>query len=237
MMNKFRTAIALVLALTLLLTAMLCACGRGRGETASAQPVPTEASVVRPTPTDPPEAAAEPGRADGERFEEVVVLEGMEETVRYEHVRNQDVGFELDYEYETLERRRASEYERFLSLYDDPDDPWNYLEVTRSAEGPEAVTSALAKELSRDFDTVVTSRVTLDRAGECARIDASGAKAGRMPSGALESVYILPAADGCRIAAAHCTLESAEGFGARFAAMMDTFIVTESAAAGGNAPA
>ena len=38
-------------------------------------------------------------------------------------------------------------------------------------------------------------------------------------------VYIVPAADGCRIAAAHYSFESAEGFGRRFRYIMDTFSV------------
>ena len=36
-------------------------------------------------------------------------------------------------------------------------------------------------------------------------------------------VYIIPAADGCRIASAHYAIEASEGFGRRFRYMMDTF--------------
>ena len=32
----------------------------------------------------------------------------------------------------------------------------------------------------------------------------------------MQTVYIIPAANGCLVAAAHYTVESAEGFGARF---------------------
>ena len=226
MKNKKRTAVSIVLALTLVLMTMLCGCGKKGTEEQNPQPVSTHAPVSQPTPTEPPEAGNGTGRLDGERFEAVVILEGMEETVQYEHVRNEDIGFELDYEYEALERHRASDCEYFLSRYDDPDDPWNYLEVTCSAEDAEAVASAVMAELSDDFDTVVTAQLTLDHAWACSRIDASGAKEGRTPAGALESVYIIPAADGCRVARAHYTVESAEGFGARFAAMMNTLIVT-----------
>ena len=41
----------------------------------------------------------------------------------------------------------------------------------------------------------------------------------------LRAVYIIPAADGCRVAAAHYSIESAEGFGRRFRCFMDTFSV------------
>ena len=239
MIDKKRTAISMVLVLTLLLVTALCGCGQKDAEAKPSAPAATVAPTDQPAPTEPPEIEADPGRLDGERFEGTVILEGMEETVRYEHVQNEDLGFALDYEYEALERHRASDREYFLSRYDDPDDPRNYLEVTNSAEDADAAAQAVIAELSRDFDTVVTSPLTLDGAGACTRIDASGAKEGRAPAGSLESVYILPAADGCRVATAHYTAESAEGFGARFAAMMNTLTVTTAAspAAGSKVPA
>ncbi len=229
-MKKKRAAVFKALAPALLMIAMLCGCGVGKGETALPEPSFAAAPAGLPAPSGQPEAGTGTGRLDGEHFEGTVILEGMEETVRYEHVRNEDIGFELDYEYEALERHRAPDCEYFLSRYDDPDDPWNYLEVSSREDGADAVAAAVLAELSDDFDTVTASSLTLDLAGECSRLDASGAKAGRMPAGALTSMYIIPAADGCRVAAAHYTLESAEGFGARFAAMMNTLIVTEAAA-------
>jgi hypothetical protein len=226
MINKKRTAISIVLALSLLLTTILCSCVKNEAEAKPTEPVMTKAPVSQSTTTEPPETDADAGRLDGERFEGTVILEGMEETVQYEHVRNEDIGFELDYEYEALERHRASDREYFISRYDEPDDPWNYLEVTCSEENADTVSPAVIAELSKDFDAVTSEALTLDLAGECVRVDASGAKAGSVPAGALESVYIVPAADGCCIATAHYTVESAEGFGARFAAMMNTLIVT-----------
>ncbi len=239
MINKKHTALSIVLALALLLTAILCGCGKQDADAKPTEPVSTRVPVSQPTPTKPPETGADTGRLDGERFEGTVILEGMGETVQYEHALNEEIGFALDYEYEALERRSAPDCERFQSRYDDPDDPWNYLEVTYSEEDADEVSPAVVAELSKDFDSVTSEALTLDRAGKCVRIDASGAKDGRAPAGALESVYIIPAADGCRIAAAHYTVESAEGFGARFAAMMNTLIVMGAAspAAGSNAPA
>ena len=44
----------------------------------------------------------------------------------------------------------------------------------------------------------------------------------------LQAVYIIPSADGCRVAAAHYSIEAAEGFARRFRCFMDTFTVIES---------
>ena len=229
MTGKKRAAARSAAIAWLLLMALLCGCSRKEAETGPAgntdPVVPTETAA-------PSEVRDDTGVPDGMRFEEIILLEGMEETVRYEHAGNENVGFELDYEYEVLQRCREAERERFVSRYDDPDDPWNYLEVTYRREDADSVAASVMASLSEDYDSVVTEPVTLDRAGECVRIDASGAKGGKTPVGSLESVYIIPAADGCRIAAAHYTVESAEGFGARFAAMLNTLSVMESVSPG-----
>lgn len=202
------------------LTLSLCACAKApAAESAEAQAAPAETA----------EAAAEPaaaGRQDGERFEETIQLEGMEETVRYEHVRNEALGFELDYEFEDLERRSEAECERFISRWDDPADPWNYLEVRSDTGSAERVASALAATLAGAYDTVETQEYTLARAGECLQIFASGAREGSVP-GSLQTVYVIPAGNGCLVAAAHYTYESAEGFGRRFEYMLDTLTALE----------
>ena len=98
-----------------------------------------------------PAAPAEPsenGMADGERFEVVIMLEGMEETVKYEHIRNESLGFELDYDYESLTRISEPGRELFVSVYDDPESPVNYLEVTYSAESGETAVDSIGKSLS-----------------------------------------------------------------------------------------
>ena len=201
----------MVLTLVLLLTA-LCGCGRRAEPAAPAESVPPAAPAESAEP-------AVPGRADGERFEQTILLEGMEETVGYEHVRNEALGFELDYEYESLDRYREEERERFLSVYETPDDPWNYLEIRRDTGNAELVASAVSAALAGYFGTVETDAVTLDGAGACLRIEASG---GRENATALQTVYVIPAPDGCLVAAVHCTYESAEGFGARFANSVNT---------------
>ena len=167
------------------------------------------------------------GRQDGERFEEVIMLEGMEETVCYEHIRNDAIGFEMDYDYELFVRRSGSDRECFVSLYDDTDNPENYLEVTYSPLDADAAAAAIREALSTEYDIIKESLV-LGRAGICIHIDASAAKGGKYMPEKLQAVYIIPADDGCRIATAHYFIEGAEGFGARFRNMMQTFTVIDS---------
>ena len=163
-------------------------------------------------------------RQDGERFESVIAIEGTEETVRYEHIRSEKLGFEMDYDYECFVRRAESDRECFVSVYDDPAQPEIYLEVTRSPEDADTAAAAVSAALSNDCELIVEP-YSLERAGECIRIDASNAKGNQGTPDLLQTVYLIPAADGCRIAAAHYTFESADGFGARFRGMMNTFSV------------
>lgn len=203
----------------LLLTA-LSGCGRSNS---AAELAPTAAPISTAAPS---ETQAETGGQDGERFEEFIILEGMEETVRYEHVRDDKIGFELDYDYERFIRQSGSEYERFVSVYDLPDAPENYLELRYSAEDADTVCASVSAALAKDYE-IITESVQLDRAGRCIRIDASNAKGNGGTPELLQTVYIVPAADGCRVAAAHCTFESAEGFGRRFAYMINTLAVID----------
>ena len=165
-------------------------------------------------------------RQDGDRFEDVILLEGMEETVRYEHIRNEAVGIEMDYDYESFTRQSRQDCECILSAYDDPEHPDNYLEVIRSAETADAAAASVIETLSKDYK-VSQEAYTLERAGNCIRIDASEAAGGGGMPYLLQMVYIIPASDGCRVATAHYTIESAEGFGHRFAYLMDTLTVID----------
>lgn len=182
--------------------------------------------TAQPAPAETQEAAetdAPAGRQDGERFEEIILLEGMEETVRYEHVRNDSIGFEMDYDYESLLRKNDGSRERFISIYDDTEAPENYLEVTRTEADAETAAASVSESLSDEYD-IVREAYALDRAGSCIRIDASRTKDGGMPP-QPETVYIIPVADGALVATAHFTMESAEGFGRRFDYMMNTLEV------------
>ena len=207
-MNQKKTAKAVFAALVsvCMMLAMLGGCS---GEDASG--------------SNPTEVESVVGRQDGERFEKVIMLEGMEETVKYEHVRNETVGFELDYEYESLERRGEPDHEQFISRFDDPAKPDNYLEVTFRSEDVDAVAEDFKADLKKKYDSVITEeQYMLDRAGSCVQISAYQAKKDKAPKDSMQTVYIIPAANGCLIAAAHCTIESAEGFGARFTYIINT---------------
>ena len=171
----------------------------------------------------PTEVESAVGRQNGERFEDVIQLEGMDETVKYEHVRNDTVGFELDYEYESLERRGEPDHEQFVSRFDDPEKPENYLEVTFRSENVDVVAKDIPSDLRKKYGSVTTEeQYMLERAGSCVQISAYQAKKNKAPKDSMQTVYIIPAASGCLIATAHCTIESAEGFGARFTYMINT---------------
>ena len=170
------------------------------------------------------EAAADTGRKDGERFEDVIVREGEEETVRYEHVKNEAIGFELDYEYDSLTRITEEDNDRFVSVYDDAKKPDNYLEVTYSSEKADSTVKTVKADLSKKYETVKEETWELDGAGQCQRINATGGK-GKTARDSLQTVTIIPAGDGCIVAAAHYTIESAEGFGARFSKIVNTLSV------------
>ena len=216
MNKKLCTAISVALTLVLLPTAMLSGCGRA--DTASATPAPTEQAA----PAETPQPAATPGRQDGERFETTVIVEGMEETVSYEHIRNEALGFEMDYDYEILERRQDADREVFLALGEDPEDPWNYFEIRRTAGDADSVTAGLSANFSDGYESVSAAPFTFDGAGACTCINVSGAKDGKAPAGSLLTVYVIPADGSCLVALVRCTFESAGGFGVRANAMLNT---------------
>ncbi|MBP5167413.1 MAG: hypothetical protein ILP09_09175, partial [Oscillospiraceae bacterium] len=168
-----------------------------------------------------------PEREDGERFETVIQIEGMDETVRYEHLRSRALGIEMDYDYESFVRLSEADRERFISVWDaDTEAPVNYLDVTYSPEDAETVAASFREKLSREYDLLETTR-ELDRAGSCIRIEASELKGSGLMADLLQVVYIVPASDGCRVAEAHYAIEAAEGFGRRFSAMINTLSVIE----------
>ena len=252
-MKKLTKTIALI-ALASLLILTLSSCGSAQDTTTvSSQPVvadvfsaqsepealPTvESHAVQAEPEILPDAGndsfqAEPetmpaaesisGRQDGERFEDVIMLEGMEETVKYEHVKNDVIGIELDYDYENFERRSGSASECFISKYDNADAPENYLEIFYTEEDSDSAAASIAEGLSANY-AANKEAFTLKNAGACTRIDASSTPDGQTPD-QLQTVYIIPLQKGCAVATAHYSAEAAEGFGHRFAEIMDTLTV------------
>ena len=166
------------------------------------------------------------GRQDGERFETVIILEGMEETVQYEHIVNEALGFEMDYDYESFVRKSEAERELFISIWDDLENPEDYLEVTRSAEDADTVAASVRELLSQEYDLLEDSR-ELDGAGSCIRIEASELKGTGRMADHLQVVYIIPASDGCRVATAHYYIEASEGLARRFAYLVNTLTVID----------
>lgn len=237
-MKKLTKTIALI-ALASLLMLMLSSCGSAQDTTTvSSQPVvadvfsaqsepeavpAAESNDIQAEPEAMPAAESSSGRQDGERFEDVIMLEGMEETVKYEHVKNDVIGIELDYDYENFERRSGSASECFISRYDNPDDPQIFLEIFYSTENADSAASSIANSLSNDYDVIKESR-TLRNAGPCTYIDASANKDGQTPD-KLQAVYVIPLSNGCAVATAHYTFESADGFGHRFNEIMNTLTV------------
>ncbi len=204
--------------------------GCGKAPTAVTESTAAEIAVPAAEPQaaviETPEPAPPSGRQDGERFEDVIILEGMEETVRYEHAVNKTVGIEMDYDYESFIRRSEVERERFISVWDDPEHPENWLEVTCSPERADAVEASVSEALSQEYDLLKETRA-LERAGDCIRIEASELKGTGRMADQLQAVYLIPASDGCRIATAHYSIEGAEGFGRRFAYMLNTLSVID----------
>ena len=213
-------------AVLLALLLIMAGCGKKGEAPASVEPAANNIPEAAAEPAGMPETVAETGRQDGERFDAVIVLEGMEETVRYEHVRNETVGFEMDYDYESLKRLSETDQECFISIYDDPENPWNWLGVAYSTQSADAVADSVSAELSKDYE-IIKEIVPLDRAGSCIRIEASELKGTGRMADQLQVVYIIPAADGCRIATEHLTAESAEGFGRRFSYILNTLAVID----------
>lgn len=165
--------------------------------------------------------SSETGRKDGEQFEQTIMLEGMEEAVLYEHIRNEEIGFELDYECDLLAREKGGNAERLLSIYDEAGNPCNYLEVTNSKEKAEDAAGSISEMLSKDYD-ITQESCELEHAGSAIKIITVSAKENGEVQSMLQTVYIIPTAEGSLIATAHYTLESAGGFGQRFAYIVNT---------------
>lgn len=166
-------------------------------------------------------------RQDGERFEAVIVMEGMEETVNYEHIRNEALGFEMDYDYESFSRSGEADRERFVLVWDDPAKPEYYLELSYSPESAEYAADSISEALSAEYELYRDDSFMLERAGRCIYISTSSVKGGGYSPEHLQTVYVIPAGDGCIVATEHCSIESAEGVGRRFAYMMHTLSLIE----------
>ena len=214
-----------IVILTIILTLVLALAGCGKAP--AAEPQSTEASKTpdETAPVEPPASASVPApapvRQDGERFEGTLSFQGFEETVHYEHLRREDLGFEMDYDYDTFLRQSGADYERFVHVWDDPANPRNYLEVEADTGNAELVASAINATLSGEFDTTEVY-CDLDNGVQCIQIEASVLKGSDQMADRILVKYIIPAPDGCRIATANYDTVDSEGFAKRVFYMVKT---------------
>lgn len=166
------------------------------------------------------EPYATSGRQEGERYEGTIMMEGIEETVKYEHIKSPAIGIEMDYDYESFTRQSGPASETFISIYDNAASPENYLEVIYSDENADSAAASIAQSLSQSYN-INQSTLMLNKAGSCYHIDASADKNNQTPNH-LQSVYVIPLSNGCVIATAHYSFEAAEGFGRRMSEMLNT---------------
>ena len=223
-----KTILSLLLAAAMMLS--LAACGAvSAGNSAPAAEAESKITasddgqiIVEETPETP----TQDERQDGERFEAVIMMEGMEETVRYEHIRREDLGFAMDYDYENFVRQSEGDRERFVSNWDDPADPQNYLEVSYDTGNANLVADAISAGLSDVYDLLQDER-ELDNSVKCLRIEASVIKGTNQMADRIQEIYIIPAGSGSIVARAYYAIEGAEGFGRRFAYMVRTLNTLE----------
>lgn len=223
-MKQSKRYLALLLGLVMLLAA-LTACGRKNDD---AQP-PEESTPPVETAEAAEETAA-PERENGERFEDVITIEGMEETIQLEHVINETAGFAMDYDYEGFVRRSEADRERFIWSYDDPEKPENFVEVSYSAENAQTVADTIEKELSESYE-VYRDTTVLSSGCECIRMDASAVAGGANTADVIQAIYVIPAADGCRVARIQYIPEGSDGFGIRLAYLVNTITVMDARSA------
>jgi hypothetical protein len=165
----------------------------------------------------------ESGRENGERFEATIMLEGMEETVHYEHVKNEEIGYEMDYDYEFLIRTTGEKSDFYGSVYDDAGNPMNYMKIEYTNETVESMIESFKSEFEKyEFEV---QDYTLENAGACKRIPAEVLKGTNNMADELQMIYIIPAGSGCIVVREHYAIEAAEGFGSRFKQMLNTLKV------------
>ena len=97
----------------------------------------------------------------------------------------------------------------------------------RLADSAEFAAGAISEALSEEYELYRDDSFMLERAGRCIYISTSEVKGGGTIPEHLQTVYVIPAGDGCIVATEHCSIESAEGVGRRFAYMMHTLSLIE----------
>ena len=187
------------------------------------EPAATEAAASEETVSATESPAAGNYQA-GDCYEGTVTLEGVEQTIRYEQIVNETLGFAMGYDYERFGRHSEPDREVILLQGEDLEHPEVYLEVTRRAEDAEATADNIMETLFEQY-APTKREFTLDRAGDCVVINADVDPTGEMTMEELQVVYIIPAGSGCFVAWGHNTFDSADAFGALYRSMMHTFEV------------
>ena len=209
----------------------LASCGDAPAAESESAAGDEEIVVIEAEEATTEETTAQTMRQDGELHDEVIMIEAMEETVHYEHIVNRTIGFEMDYDYERFLRQSDGDRERFVSTWDDPANPENYLELSYSPESAETTAAAIIEELSQDYE-ITRETQELEYVGEVTWIEASVVKGTNNMAEQLQWVYIIPANDGCIVARAHTYIVESEGFGRRFSYMLQTLAVLNRAGEG-----
>ena len=96
------------------------------------------------------------------------------------------------YDYENFVRQSDAKSERFVSVWDDPNAPENYIEVRSDTGNAELVADVIIATLSQDYDIRQEYR-ELERAGQCIHIAAEVIKGTDQMSEHLQYVYVIPA--------------------------------------------
>ena len=221
--------LGILIIIAALLATMLAGCGKEKPEGESVAPAAvTEPAATEAAASEEPVSATESPAAGkyqaGDRYEGAVTLEGVEQTVRYEQIVNETLGFAMGYDYERFERHSETDREGILLQGEDPEQPEVYLEVTRRTEDAETTAANIMETLSQQY-APTKGEVTLDRAGDCLVINADVDPTGEMTMEELQVVYIIPAGSGSFVAWGHNTFDSADAFGALYRSMMNTFEV------------
>ena len=146
----------------------------------------------------------------------MIVYEGYEEILKFEHVKNEAAGFEMDYEYSRFVRKSDSNGDIFTLNLDGVEEPQYYLEVSYSSEEAEAAAASISEELSKNYS------VTLSELTEGGKMINAVPTEENQELDELQSAYVIPAADGCRVARAHYSYDSSDFFGNLFSMMMDS---------------